>query len=74
MIQYCLIKDEFVSKKIFNIAGEKVKLLYIGSQNKGENYVRWNAKNKFGKTVTSGIYVCTITTDSFRDSKMIVYY
>ena len=62
IIKFKLNKPQIVNLKIMDINGREVIIL---SKNKsygaGNNEIRWNGKNKFGKEVSSGIYLYVIS-------------
>ena len=45
-----------VEMSIYNIKGQKVKTLINKKLKKGRHSVRWNGKNKYNRTVSSGVY------------------
>ncbi len=49
---------------VFNIRGQKVKTLFHGNAEQGENNVVWNGTDESGKNVSSGIYYCRLTTSN----------
>ncbi|MEA2103414.1 MAG: M1 family aminopeptidase [Candidatus Cloacimonadota bacterium] len=66
-----------VSLKIFNLKGQLVKECTIQNDDNGtklkNNYTIWDGKNKFGKMVSSGIYLYKLETDnSFQTRKMLL--
>lgn len=65
-ILYYLSRDANVVAKIFTISGEEITEL---KQNgiKGDNRLLWDAKNKFGKKASSGIYIYCIEAISGND-------
>ena len=46
----------FVTLKIFNIKGQKVKTLYKGKAEEGKHTITWNGEDENNKPVSSGIY------------------
>ncbi|MEA2096743.1 MAG: FlgD immunoglobulin-like domain containing protein [Candidatus Cloacimonadota bacterium] len=55
-IDFSLKQDSFVSLKIYNVRGQKVRTLVTDEMQAGYHSVVWNGKNDSGKNVSSGIY------------------
>ena len=57
---------------IYNLLGQKISDLV--SEVKGEGYhsVMWNGTNSFGETVSSGVYIYSISTNDFHGFKKLV--
>jgi uncharacterized protein (DUF2141 family) len=62
-ICYFLSSDEEVKLIIYNLKGEKVKVLVNGFQTRGQKKIIWDGKNSQGKEVASGIYFCKLQTN-----------
>ena len=56
-IKYNLNDNSYVNVAIYNVAGELVKTLFNGLQNKGKNIFIWNAKNNENKSVPDYIFI-----------------
>jgi len=66
-IRYQIVKNSFVTLKIFDILGKEVATLVNGNQNAGTYEVNWNADN-----YSSGMYFYKIKSDDFSDVKKLV--
>ena len=66
---YNLKEDTMVSIIVFDIIGKKVVELVNEYQSAGYKRVQWNAKNSGGMPVSPGVYIYTIKTGNFTDSK-----
>jgi hypothetical protein len=66
-IRFSIVKGEHTSFRIYNLIGEEVARLVNEVLPAGNYSVEWNAGN-----VPSGIYIYTITTDSFNDTKKMI--
>ena len=55
-IDYYLYKKEKIKLVIYNIEGKKIKTLKSGIQQPGYGSISWDATNKFGEPVPTGIY------------------
>jgi len=58
-IRFDLVEENFVTLKVYNIAGQEVSTLVIGERSAGVNIVNFNAA-----TMTSGLYFYTIKVGS----------
>ena len=50
--------------EIYNLKGQKITDLKPNDKNSHLPYSIWNGKNKFGKNVANGIYLCKIKADN----------
>ena len=57
---------------IYDIIGREVKTLINSIQDPGYKSIKWNATNNAGQPVSAGIYLYTIHTGQFRQTKKIV--
>ncbi|MFI5253165.1 MAG: S8 family serine peptidase [Bacteroidota bacterium] len=47
---------------IFNILGQRVRILYQGESTLAQNSLIWNGKDDHGITLPSGVYICRMAT------------
>jgi len=68
------IPDDNVSVRIivYDIKGREVQTLVNSKQSAGSYSVVWNATNKLGEKVSSGIYFYRITTNKFSATKKMM--
>ena len=71
-IEYKLNKPSKVRLTIYNILGEEIKVLYNGFKIQGSYQESWNARDRSGNEVASGIYYYRLQTDQFVRSKKMV--
>ncbi len=62
-IQYSLTKTTHVTLKIFNTAGQLVRILVNGYQSPGSQSILWDGKDDTGEDVSSGLYIYKIRVD-----------
>lgn len=67
VISFTLPQSEKVKVTIFNNLGEQVEVIYNDVANAGLNKIMWNASN-----LTSGVYLCKLTTNNFESTKKMV--
>ena len=73
-IKYELPNDLYITINIFNIRGEKVTELVSGVQTAGYHQVIWNGKNLSGKSVSSGIYIYSLSAGEFHSVKKMLLF
>ena len=71
-INYNLNDNSYVNVSIYNVAGELVKTLFNGPQNKGKNSLIWNAKNNKNESVAGGLYIYSVNTENNIYSKKMM--
>lgn len=71
-ISYALPTDCHVTLTIYNVLGQRVKVLVDEYQNSGNKTVSWDSKDDQGQEVTSGIYFYRIKAGDFVQSKKMV--
>jgi hypothetical protein len=64
MIQYALPKPSHVTLEVFNLRGERVKLLTNGVHEPGLHAARWDGKDAADQEVGSGVYLCRMIARS----------
>ena len=72
VISYALPTNSFVSLIIYDLLGREVKTLVNNDQNSGTYKVQWNGENNFGSKVSSGLYIYTIRSGQFNESRKMV--
>jgi hypothetical protein len=65
VISFELSKSEKVSIEIYNCTGRKIRTLVQGEMDMGIHTISWNARDKCGKQVPSGVYFCRLSTPDF---------
>ena len=71
-ITYDLPEDALVNVTIYDMTGRIVNTMVNMEQNAGYKSIQWNATNNLGQTVAAGIYLYTIQTGEFRQTKKMV--
>ena len=71
-ISYDLPEDALVNVTIYDIMGRSIRSLLNGSQTAGYRSIIWDATNNLGEPVSAGMYVYTIQTGEFRQTKKMV--
>jgi hypothetical protein len=68
-IRFQLPQAGFVVIKIFNILGEEIRTLADAQYDAGYHRVRWDGKDKNGKSVASGVYLYQLRAGRFSQVK-----
>ena len=61
-----------VSLKVYNSLGEEVATLVSGILTAGEKQVMWDGKDRYGKEVSSGVYIYKIETGGYVASRKML--
>jgi len=69
-IPFMIAENEDVTISIYNLAGQKIRSIHLGTINGGKylsdgKAVYWDGKNSAGNTVASGFYFYELRSDSF---------
>lgn len=71
-IEFSVPKESAVKVVIYNILGQKIRTL-VNQDFKAGNYsVTWNGKDEFGKQVSTGAYLYSLETNSYKVTKKMV--
>jgi hypothetical protein len=60
-IPYALPKPSQVSMEIYNLRGQRVRLLTNAVRQPGYHFVRWDGTDASGAELGSGVYLCKMT-------------
>ena len=71
-LSYNLPKDSFVSITIYDMLGNVVNNLVNTKQSSGYKSVQWNATDNLGQPVSAGVYLYSIETKDFRQTKKMI--
>ncbi len=73
VISFELSESEKVTVEIYNCIGQKIRTLTEGKMDTGRHNISWNALDKYGKTVPSGVYFCRLATPDFKSIKKMQF-
>ncbi len=71
-IGYQLPKDAIVNLTIFDMMGRQVKNLVNEQQRAGIRTVKWDSTNDQGQSISAGVYLYSIGTEEFRQTKKMI--
>ena len=60
LIPYSLPKRGRVELIVYNVLGQKIRILYEGMQRAGHHQIIWNGRDDFGRPVPNGVYICRL--------------
>ena len=66
------VKD-YLKLDVYDVRGGHIETLFNGYATRGVTSASWDAKNKFGVTVSGGVYFCVIKTKNSSINQKIVY-
>jgi hypothetical protein len=72
VIEYALPRDSRVSIVVYNVLGQKVKVLKNEWEEAGYKSVSWDGTNQSGQEIGTGIYFYKITAGDFVQTKKMV--
>ena len=72
-IRYILNNEEPTTIAIYDVIGNKIKLLVNERKSIGHHRVEWDATNTAGEAVSGGMYFYTIESGSFKQTKKMIH-
>jgi len=63
-IRFILPERSKITVTVYNMLGQKIRVLYRGEKPKGRYYVTWNGLNDRGIQTGSGVYIVKLTTEN----------
>ena len=76
-IPYQLAEDSNITIRIYDASGRMVRTLFTGHQTSGYYLSRgeaahWDGRNELGEQAASGVYICELTTPTFKQTRRLV--
>ena len=71
-INYQLPRKGLVNIRVYDLMGRNIRSLVNTVQDAGYRSVQWNATDDLGQPVTAGMYIYTIQTGDFRETKKML--
>ncbi|MFO7890012.1 MAG: GEVED domain-containing protein [bacterium] len=53
---------------VYNVCGQEIAQLIDRRMEAGRYSVQWDGRDKYGRTVSTGVYLCRLITDQFSDT------
>ena len=73
LISYYLPKKGKVNLEVYNILGQRIRILVEKEEEPGLKIISWEGKDDRGLNVPTGIYFYRLTAQDFVDTKKMVY-
>ncbi len=71
-IEFNIAKEGYVKVVVYNILGQKIRTLLNQDFKAGSYSVTWNGKDDFGRQVSTGAYLYSLETESFKSTKKMI--
>ena len=71
-LRYDIPENSMVTITIYDMVGREVYTIMNEVQNAGYKSIVWDATNNYGQTVSAGIYIYQIKTDTFVQTKKMI--
>ena len=71
-LRYDLPEDALVNITIYDMMGRQISTLVSSLQSAGYKSIQWNGTNDAGQPVSAGLYMYTIQTGDFKQTKKMV--
>ena len=72
MIRFDLRQGGEVELTIYNVSGQRIRILMDGVREAGSYVVSWDGTDEFGRAVASGVYLVRMATNDFVGVKRMV--
>ncbi len=72
LINYTLKEGGLVKLIVYNVSGQQIKVLFSGTQEKGNYTISWDGIDDAGKKVAGGVYFYQLTIKNFKETKKMV--
>lgn len=71
-VRFQLPRAEFVSLRVFDVAGRQVRTLARGGHEAGYHHARWDGRDDRGARLASGVYFYLLEAGDFRQTQRVV--
>jgi hypothetical protein len=61
-----------LSLRVYNLAGQLVRVLADGPREAGIHRIRWDGKDEHGRAIAAGVYVCRMQADLWDTTRQVV--
>lgn len=72
-ISYQIPIDTHVSLTVYDIRGQEIVSLVDGYKGLGHHQLQWSGLNKDGQIVSTGVYFCSLITESYQHTIKMLY-
>ncbi len=71
-IEFNVPREGYVKIVVYNVIGQKIRTLLNQDFKAGSYSVTWNGKDDFGRQVSTGAYLYSLETESFKTTKKMI--
>ena len=71
-IRFGLSEKKIVELKIIDLLGREVRTLTAESKTAGYHDIIWNGTDNQNRRVPSGVYICTLNVDGYRETRKLL--
>ncbi len=71
-IEYEVAEDQFVSLEVFDVRGQRVKVLVNEPKTAGSHHVMWEGRDENGRKAASGVYFYRFQAGQYRELKRML--
>lgn len=71
-VSYSLKGKSRVKLIIYNIKGQRIRLLQDKEQDKGKHQIIWNGQDDHNRQMSSGLYLCRMEADGYRKTVRMI--
>ena len=71
-LSYNLPHEELVNITIYDMMGRSIKILQNSNQAAGLHSIIWDGTNTINKSVSAGLYLCTLQAGDFRETRKML--
>ncbi|HGY54232.1 MAG TPA: T9SS type A sorting domain-containing protein [Caldithrix abyssi] len=71
-ISYMLERNRHITLRIYDMQGKEIRTLIDAVQSAGLHQIRWNGQNNQGTAVAGGVYISTLTSNGFKQSRKMI--
>jgi len=72
VISFHLDQRQRVELAVFNIAGQKIRVIFSGELDPGHHQIVWDGLSQWGAPVNAGTYICSLQGKIRASAKMVV--
>lgn len=73
VITYQVVKEGKVEIAIYNLLGQKIRVLYSGTQTAGRKQEIWDGRDEIGRIAASGVYLIKMNGPDFSAQRKMIF-
>ncbi|NOY60611.1 MAG: T9SS type A sorting domain-containing protein [Calditrichaeota bacterium] len=72
VIRYSIFEDGFTTLLVYNVFGQRVKILVRGFKEKGNYQIDWDGVDDSGRKVSGGVYFYQLSVNNFKSTRKML--